>query len=79
MTVSFFVPVSHCDFFLFFFQCEKFVNVGAELGMTPSDVVATADITFSCVADPQAAKEVSIVNADAKKIFFFKDMLLRTC
>lgn len=32
---------------------------GAELGMTPSDVVASADITFSCVADPQAAKDVS--------------------
>jgi len=35
------------------------VKAGAEQGLTPSDVVLAADITFSCVADPQAAKDVS--------------------
>lgn len=40
-------------------QCRDFVRAGAEQGMTPSDVVQAADITFSCVADPKAAKEVS--------------------
>ena len=35
------------------------MKAGAEQGLTPSDVVLAADITFSCVADPQAAKEVS--------------------
>ncbi|KAK6637604.1 hypothetical protein RUM44_008026 [Polyplax serrata] len=43
-------------------QCDKFVAAGAELGMTPSDVVASADITFSCVADPQAAKDMVFGN-----------------
>lgn len=36
------------------------MKAGAEQGLTPSDVVLAADITFSCVADPQAAKDVSI-------------------
>jgi len=36
------------------------VKAGAKQGLTPSDVVLAADITFSCVADPQAAKDVSI-------------------
>jgi len=44
----------------FFLQCTDFVKAGAEQGLTPSDVVLAADITFSCVADPQAAKDVSI-------------------
>ena len=35
------------------------MKAGAEQGLTPSDVVLAADITFSCVADPQAAKDVS--------------------
>lgn len=35
------------------------MKAGAEEGLTPSDVVQAADITFSCVADPQAAKDVS--------------------
>lgn len=40
------------------FQCKEFEKVGATIAVTPSDVVEEADITFSCVADPQAAKEV---------------------
>jgi hypothetical protein len=40
------------------FQCRDFVKAGAEQGQTPSDVILAADITFSCVADPQAAKDV---------------------
>jgi hypothetical protein len=39
-------------------QCRDFVKAGAEQGQTPSDVILAADITFSCVADPQAAKDV---------------------
>lgn len=46
--------------FIFLLQCADFVKAGAEQGLTPSDVVLAADITFSCVADPQAAKDVSI-------------------
>ena len=38
------------------------MKAGAEQGQTPSDVVLGADITFSCVADPQAAKEASIID-----------------
>lgn len=55
-----------------FLQCADFVKAGAEQGLTPSDVVLAADITFSCVADPQAAKDVSIRKA---QISFFKDNL----
>lgn len=40
-------------------QCKDFEKVGATLAVTPCDVVEAADITFSCVADPQAAKEVT--------------------
>lgn len=39
-------------------QCKDFEKVGATIAVTPCDVVEEADITFSCVADPQAAKEV---------------------
>ena len=41
-------------------QCRDFVKAGAEQGQTPSDVILAADITFSCVADPQAAKDVML-------------------
>ncbi|KAJ8665299.1 hypothetical protein QAD02_006961 [Eretmocerus hayati] len=43
-------------------KCADFVKAGAEQGMTPADVVGGADITFSCVADPQAAKEMVFGN-----------------
>lgn len=39
-------------------QCVKFADAGAQVAHTPSDVVDAADITFSCVSDPQAAKDV---------------------
>ncbi|KOX70904.1 Putative oxidoreductase GLYR1 like protein, partial [Melipona quadrifasciata] len=42
--------------------CADFVKAGAEQGLTPSDVVLAADITFSCVADPQAAKDMVFGN-----------------
>ncbi|XP_073884897.1 cytokine-like nuclear factor N-PAC isoform X10 [Macaca fascicularis] len=31
---------------------------GARLGRTPAEVVSTCDITFACVSDPKAAKDV---------------------
>ncbi|XP_043485846.1 putative oxidoreductase GLYR1 homolog [Polistes fuscatus] len=43
-------------------KCADFVKAGAEQGLTPSDVVLAADITFSCVADPQAAKHMVFGN-----------------
>ncbi|XP_076394047.1 nucleosome-destabilizing factor isoform X2 [Megachile rotundata] len=43
-------------------MCADFVKAGAEQGLTPSDVVLAADITFSCVADPQAAKDMVFGN-----------------
>ncbi|KAF7994867.1 hypothetical protein HCN44_004339 [Aphidius gifuensis] len=43
-------------------KCTDFVKAGAESVLTPSDVVASADITFSCVANPQAAKDMIFGN-----------------
>ncbi|XP_076340319.1 uncharacterized protein LOC143240936 isoform X2 [Tachypleus tridentatus] len=43
-------------------KCKDFVKAGAVQGQTPSDVVAASDITFSCVSDPQAAKEMVFGN-----------------
>lgn len=40
-------------------KCDAFAAAGAQVGKTPSDVVDETDITFSCVSDPQAAKDVS--------------------
>lgn len=40
-------------------KSDKFKKAGAEVMMTPSDVIEAADITFSCVADPAALKTVS--------------------
>ena len=34
-------------------QVRDFVEAGAKEALTPSDVIAEADITFSCVSDPQ--------------------------
>ncbi|CAG9133058.1 unnamed protein product [Plutella xylostella] len=42
--------------------CKDFEKVGATIAVTPCDVVEEADITFSCVADPQAAKEMVFGN-----------------
>lgn len=41
-------------------KCRAFREAGASVGDTPSDVVEMSDIIFSCVADPQAAKDVSM-------------------
>ncbi|CAG9571553.1 unnamed protein product [Danaus chrysippus] len=43
-------------------SCKDFEKVGATIAVTPCDVVEEADITFSCVADPQAAKEMVFGN-----------------
>jgi len=39
-----------------------FEEFGAIIALTPSDVVGGADITFSCVSDPQVAKDVSFLS-----------------
>ncbi|EJY58091.1 AAEL017411-PA [Aedes aegypti] len=43
-------------------KCRKFQEVGAEVADTPSDVIEMTDVTFSCVADPQVAKELVFGN-----------------
>lgn len=40
-------------------KTEKFEKAGAKAMLTPSDVIENADITFSCVSDPAAIKNVS--------------------
>lgn len=40
-------------------QCDLFIQEGARLGRTPAEVASTCDITFSCVSDPKAARDVS--------------------
>lgn len=40
-------------------KCRKFEEAGAEVAPTPCDVIDRVDITFSCVSDPLAAKQVS--------------------
>ncbi|KAI5703597.1 hypothetical protein M8J75_013744 [Diaphorina citri] len=52
----------HAKLLKAFLPCDDFVKAGAEQGLTPSDVVQMADITFSCVADPQAAKDLIFGN-----------------
>ncbi|CAG7717186.1 unnamed protein product [Allacma fusca] len=42
--------------------CKTFVEAGAQQGMTPSDVITMSDITFACVSDPQAAKDMVFGN-----------------
>lgn len=37
-------------------KCDEFVAVGASKGSTPAEVVASCDITFACVSDPQASR-----------------------
>ena len=41
---------------------KDFVEAGAKEALTPSDVIADSDITFSCVSDPQAAKDLVFGN-----------------
>ena len=35
------------------YKVRDFVEAGAKEALTPSDVIAESDITFSCVSDPQ--------------------------
>lgn len=41
-------------------KCHKFEEVGAKVAATPADVIDASDITFCCVSDPMACKEVSL-------------------
>jgi len=41
-------------------QCREFVKIGALKGNSPSEVITSCDMTFSCVSDPSALKDVSI-------------------
>lgn len=43
-------------------KCRKFQEAGAEIADTPSELVEMTDVTFSCVADPQVAKELVFGN-----------------
>ncbi|XP_043188188.1 putative oxidoreductase GLYR1 homolog [Amphibalanus amphitrite] len=43
-------------------KCDDFVKAGAERGLTPSDVISAADVTFCCVSDPQVAKDIIFGN-----------------
>jgi len=43
-------------------KVRDFVDAGAKEALTPSDVIAESDITFSCVSDPQAAKDLVFGN-----------------
>ncbi|XP_026805739.1 putative oxidoreductase GLYR1 homolog [Rhopalosiphum maidis] len=43
-------------------KCQKFQDAGATVALTPSDVIGGADITFSCVSDPQVAKDMVFGN-----------------
>ncbi|XP_065090127.1 cytokine-like nuclear factor N-PAC isoform X3 [Ochlerotatus camptorhynchus] len=43
-------------------KCRKFQEAGAEIADTPSDVIEMTDVTFSCVSDPQVAKDLVFGN-----------------
>lgn len=43
-------------------KCRKFQEAGAVVADTPSDVIEMTDVTFSCVSDPQVAKELVFGN-----------------
>lgn len=43
-------------------KCRKFGDAGAEIAQTPCDVIDRVDITFSCVSDPSAAKQMVFGN-----------------
>lgn len=49
-------------------QCDLFIQEGARLGRTPAEVVSTCDITFACVSDPKAAKDVRIPLPSASQV-----------
>ncbi|XP_062388701.1 cytokine-like nuclear factor N-PAC isoform X5 [Sardina pilchardus] len=39
-------------------KCDLFIQEGARLGRTPAEVVSMCEITFSCVSDPKAARDL---------------------
>uniref|UniRef100_A0A671MF08 Cytokine-like nuclear factor N-PAC n=1 Tax=Sinocyclocheilus anshuiensis TaxID=1608454 RepID=A0A671MF08_9TELE len=39
-------------------KCDLFIQEGARLGRTAAEVVSMCDITFSCVSDPKAARDL---------------------
>jgi len=41
---------------------QEFLKAGAREALTPGDVIAESDITFSCISDPQAAKDMVFGN-----------------
>jgi len=43
-------------------KCKDFVDAGAVKVTTPADVVSSSDITFSCLSDPAAVKEIVFGN-----------------
>lgn len=43
-------------------KCKDFIKAGATKATTPADVVAASDVTFSCLADPHAVKEIVFGN-----------------
>ncbi|XP_050441153.1 cytokine-like nuclear factor N-PAC [Adelges cooleyi] len=43
-------------------KSQMFQDAGAIIALTPSDVIGGSDITFSCVADPQVAKDMVFGN-----------------
>lgn len=43
-------------------KCKDFVKAGATKVTTPADVVAGSDVTFSCLSDPAAVKEIVFGN-----------------
>uniref|UniRef100_T1HKM5 Cytokine-like nuclear factor N-PAC n=1 Tax=Rhodnius prolixus TaxID=13249 RepID=T1HKM5_RHOPR len=46
-------------------KSREFAKVGAEMAVTPQDVCSAADITFSCVSGPKAAKDMVFGNCGA--------------
>lgn len=43
-------------------KASEFKKIGAKDAITPGDVIAESDITFSCVSDPQVAKDMVFGN-----------------
>merc|ERR1719219_3244515 len=43
-------------------KATEFGKIGAKQAITPGDVINESDITFSCVADPKAAKDMVFGN-----------------
>ena len=52
-------------------QCNEFTSAGALKGSTPCEVVELCDITFSCIADSSALKDVCFFFFFIFFIFFF--------